>query len=287
MVNKRMLIGALLVVVLLMTSGWFAFEHQEGEELVIATTTSTYDSGLLEEIISDFEEVHDARVKINALGTGQAMELGRRGDADVLLVHAPEMEQEFVDEGYGIERKEVMYNEFVVVGPEDDPAGIGGSEDVEEVFQSIYENKDDDLVEFYSRGDDSGTHMKEKDLWEESGYDYNDIDSEDQSDWYKSLGQGMGDTLRACNDKEGYALTDESTFISLNEEISELEVLFRGDEKLFNQYGVIPVDGEIHPSVNQELGEKFAEWITSERVQDMIDDYALNGEKLFTPNADD
>jgi len=244
---------------------------------MLATTTSTYDSGLLEEIIPYFEEEHDAEVKITAVGTGQALELGKRGDADVLLVHAPELEEEFVEDGYGRYRYDVMYNEFVVVGPEDDPAGLNGLTDTDEAFNRIY----DDRSTFSSRGDDSGTHIREMELWESAGFDYdNQIDDPD-SDWYNSLGQGMGDTLRFADEKNSYTLTDEGTYISMHQEIDDLEIHVRGDERLFNQYGVIPVDGARNP----ELAEGFADWIISEDVQNMIDDYTIDGKKVFTANA--
>ncbi|MGM0405341.1 MAG: substrate-binding domain-containing protein, partial [Thermoplasmatota archaeon] len=174
----------MIVVLALITAGlsaWWYIESKRDDILVLATTTSTYDSGLLDEIIPDFEEDYGVRVKTIAVGTGQALELGRNGDADVLLVHAPEREEEFVEEGYGKYRYEVMYNEFVLVGPEDDPAGIRGSQDVTETFNRLYENRGS--ITFCSRGDDSGTHIKEIKLWEDAGFDHDEIDSQAHSHW--------------------------------------------------------------------------------------------------------
>ncbi|MFW6047749.1 MAG: substrate-binding domain-containing protein [Candidatus Natronoplasma sp.] len=268
----------LAVTIILSTTGLvFSGCIGSGDELMLATTTSTYDSGLLDEIIPYFEEEHDVDVKITAVGTGQALEMGKRGDADVLLVHAPDIEEEFVKDGYGRYRYDVMYNEFVIVGPEEDPAGLNGLTDTDEAFNRIYDNQST----FSSRGDGSGTHVKEMELWESAGFDYdNQIDDPD-SGWYNSLGQGMGDTLRFADEKDSYTLTDEGTYISMQQEIDDLDIHVRGDEALFNQYGVIAVDGARDP----ELAEGFAEWIISKDVQDMIDNYTIDGKKVFTANA--
>jgi len=273
--NKKKL-DVIFVIVILLVMGISGCISSE-DVLVLATTTSTYDSGLLDEIIPHFEEDHDVNVKIMATGTGQALELGKRGDADVLLVHAPELEEEFISEGYGNYRYDVMYNEFVIVGPRDDPAGLNGLSDTDEAFKRIYENES----MFSSRGDDSGTHVKEIDLWESAGFDYeNQIDIPD-SDWYNSLGQGMGDTLRFADERNSYTLTDEATYIAMQNEINNLEIHVRGDKALINQYGVIPVREAREP----ELAEGFAEWIITDEVQEMIDNYTVDGKKLFTANA--
>ncbi len=273
--NKKKL-DVIFVIVILLVMGISGCISSE-DVLVLATTTSTYDSGLLDEIIPHFEEDHDVNVKIMATGTGQALELGKRGDADVLLVHAPELEEEFISEGYGNYRYDVMYNEFVIVGPRDDPAGLNGLSDTDEAFKRIYENES----MFSSRGDDSGTHVKEFDLWEIAGFDYeNQIDIPD-SDWYNSLGQGMGDTLRFADERNSYTLTDEATYIAMQNEINNLEIHVRGDKALINQYGVIPVREAREP----ELAEGFAEWIITDEVQEMIDNYTVDGKKLFTANA--
>ncbi len=274
-----MTVLTILTILLIGTIGMTTGCIDSEDELMLATTTSTYDSGILDEIVPHFEEEYDVNVKITAVGTGQAIELGKRGDADVLLVHAPALENEFVEDGYGKYRYEVMYNEFVIVGPEEDPADINGLSDTDEAFGRIFENRDS--ITFCSRGDDSGTHVKESELWEKAGFDYDDIESQEHSDWYKSLGQGMGDTLRDADEMEAYALTDEGTHISMRDEIEGLEIHVRGDEALFNQYGVIPV----HGSINPERAEDFAEWLISDEVQEMIGDHTVEGEELFTPNA--
>ncbi|MBS3782171.1 MAG: substrate-binding domain-containing protein [Candidatus Thermoplasmatota archaeon] len=276
--------GAVIIAIVLLVVGMITWRYIEREdELLLATTTSTYDSGLLDEIIPHFEKEFDVRVKVMALGTGQALELGKRGDADVLLVHAPELEMEFVKDGYGEYRYEVMYNEYVVVGPEEDPAGINGLENTNESFQRIYNNQSS--VNFCSRGDDSGTHTKEKALWEKAGFDYGDIDSEKHSSWYKSLGQGMGDTLRVADEEDAYVLTDEATYLSMEDELDDMKIHVQGDTNLFNQYGVIPVNGTMHSGVNQGLAEDFADWITSDDIQNMIDEYTVHGKESFDANA--
>jgi len=281
--NRIKLNVIVLTIVLLLIGVTIPGCIDSEDELLLATTTSTYDSGLLDEIVPHFEEEYDVNVKITAVGTGQALELGKRGDADVLLVHAPELEEKFVEDGYGEYRYEVMYNEFVIVGPKDDQAGINGLNNIDEALDRIYENRTS--VTFCSRGDDSGTHVKEIELWESAGFDYDYIESQEQADWYKSLGQGMGDTLRDADEMEAYALTDEGTHISMQHEIDGLDVHVRGDEALFNQYGVIPVNSTMHPEINHEHAEEFAQWIISEEIQEMIGNYAMEGEELFTPNA--
>jgi len=273
--RKKLLV--MLVVLVLITSGLIAWRITASEDVLrLATTTSTYDSGLLDEIIPHFEETYDVRVKIIAVGTKQALELGRRGDADVLLVHAPEMEEGFVEEGHGKYRYDVMYNEFVLVGPKDDPAGIEGMDDPTEAFEKVY----DDQAIFCSRGDGSGTHIKEMNIWEKAGFDYNEIDDRD-NEWYRSFGQGMGDTLRNAHELDAYTLTDEATYLSIKDEIDDLIIHVKNDSAMLNQYGVIPVNGAVHP----ELAEDFADWMISQEVQNMIDDYTEEGEKLFTANA--
>jgi len=281
--NRTKLNVIALTFVLLVTGVTTSGCIDSEDELMLATTTSTYDSGLLDEIVPHFEEEYDVNVKITAVGTGQALELGKRGDADVLLVHAPDLEEEFVKDGYGEYRYEVMFNEFVIVGPEEDRANIHGLNDTDEAFDRIYDNRSS--ITFCSRGDDSGTHVKEIELWESAGFDYDDIESQEHADWYKSLGQGMGDTLRDADEMEAYTLTDEGTYISMQDEINSLDIHVRGDEALFNQYGVIPVNSTMHPEVNHEHAEEFAEWIISEEIQEMIGNYTIEGEELFTPNA--
>jgi tungstate transport system substrate-binding protein len=260
-------------------------QQAEGEPAVLrlATTTSTADSGLLDAILPAFEEEYNATVDVVAVGTGQALALGENGDADVILVHARAREEAFVEEGYGVNRRDVMYNDFVVVGPEDDPAGIEGTTLAADAFAAIAEAE----APFASRGDDSGTHTKEKIIWEEAGV-------EPEGDWYNSLGQGMGATLIAANELQAYSLTDRGTFLSMGEELPNLTVLVGGDSieenedpLLLNPYGVIPINPEKHPSVNFELADQFAEWLTTEDVQESIGEFGTDtfGQPLFFPGV--
>lgn len=285
--NHQKKLMVLFSVIVLTTAGGITLRYadlKQEDELILATTTSTYDSGLLDEIIPSFEDKHEVSVKVIAAGTGQAVQLGRRGDADVLLVHSPELEKEFIEDGYGKDRYEVMYNEFIIVGPKEDPAGLRGLNESATAFERLYENRSS--ITFCSRGDDSGTHIKEKELWKNAGFDYDSQIDDSDSKWYKSLGLGMGDTLLTANElmsdeKDVYTLTDEATYISMEEDLDELDISVRGDETLFNQYGIIPVTDARCP----ELSEDFAEWMISEEVQHMIDDYTVGGEKIFTANA--
>lgn len=276
--KKRQLkiIAVLIIATLLLALCISTYLASQRKELVLATTTSTYDSGLLDAIIPDFEMRYDVEVKIIAVGTGQALRLGERGDADVLLVHAPEKEIEFVKKGYGVYRREVMYNQFIVVGPKSDPADIDRETNVTNAFERIVESRS----KFASRGDDSGTHIKEIEIWANAGFSPSKF-----GDWYLELGQGMGDTLRMANELNAYALTDEATWYALERELDNLRVMVCGDQSLFNQYGVIPVNESLHPNVEGELAKAFADWITSDEVQNMIADYRKDGHQLFTPNA--
>ncbi len=274
-------IAAVLVIALVVTAFIIMGSGDEDkEELVMATTTSTYDSGLLDVLIPEFERETGIEVKVIAVGTGQALRLGEAGDADVLLVHAPDQEIEFVEAGHGIYRLRVMYNSFFIVGPASDPAGIDGLTDAGEAMRRIHDNRSS----FCSRGDDSGTHSRERTLWAAAGIDYGDVSDQANSDWYLSLGQGMGDTLRMASDMGAYTLTDEGTFYAISREL-DLEVLSQGDAVLRNQYSVIPVDGSTHGRVNQRAAERFAEWMVSPEAQEMIDGYTKDGRALFIANA--
>lgn len=275
----RYFVITLFIVVILIST--YFISGQEPGKLTLATTTSTYDSGLLDFIIPEFEEEYNVEVEIIAVGTGQALANGREGNVDVLLVHAPEREEEFVNEGYGIYRKKVMYNEFVLVGPESDPAGIHDDINASDALRRIYESGNI----FCSRGDDSGTHSKEKTLWSKAGFTYENISLKDNSSWYYSLGTGMGNTLLTTSEIGGYALTDEGTFYSMEDKL-DLEILIKGDPDLFNQYSVIPINADIYPNINQITSENFANWITSDRIQDMINTYTKNDKTLFNSNAE-
>jgi len=247
-----------------------------GEEVILATTTSTYDSGLLDTLVPVFEEETDYEVKIIAVGTGQALAMGERGDADVLLVHAPSSELELVESGAAINRQLVMHNDFIIVGSEDDPAGIEGMTSAADAFATIYESE----ATFVSRGDDSGTHKKEKAIWESAG-----LDPEGQS-WYEQSGQGMGATLQIANQKDAYTLSDRGTYLAQSENL-ELVVLVEGDPVFFNVYHVMQVNPHKFDKVNSEGGAAFVDFMISEEVQNIIRDFGVDkfGQPLFIPDA--
>lgn len=249
----------------------------DGEEnrLTLATTTSTEDSGLLDFILPVFEEEYDATVDVVAVGTGQALEIGRARDADVVLVHDRSREDEFVSEGYALARYDVMYNDFIIVGPPDDPAGIDGMEDSVAALSTIA----DSGSTFVSRGDDSGTHTKELSLWSEA----NIIPA---GDWYLSAGQGMGAVLTIADEVRGYTLTDRATYVARQAEGISLVALVEGDERLFNPYGVMAVNAERYPDINDELAQDFIMWLTSIVTQELIASYKVNGIQLFYPSSD-
>jgi tungstate transport system substrate-binding protein len=258
---------------------------EETHVLRLATTTSTADSGLLDAILPDFEAQNNARVDVVAVGTGQAIELGEAGDADVILVHARAREDAFVEEGHGTERRDVMYNDFILVGPADDPAGITGMTLAAEALAAIAATE----APFASRGDDSGTHTKEMSLWEAAG-----VTPDPEGGWYNSLGQGMGETLTFANESGAYTLTDRGTYLSMAENLPNLTVLVGGasiaenaDPALLNPYGVIPVNPEKSEAINAELAGAFVEWITSAEVQEMIGQFGVEefGQPLFYPDA--
>ncbi|MFC4353071.1 substrate-binding domain-containing protein [Fodinicurvata halophila] len=243
--------------------------------ITVASTTSTENSGLFDHLLPMFEEETGIEVRVIAQGTGQALETGRRGDADVVFVHAKPAEEKFVSEGYGVERVEVMYNDFIIVGPAEDPAEIAGGEDAVEAFTAIAETEST----FASRGDDSGTNKKELAIWEEAGVD-------PSGSWYRELGQGMGPTLNTAAQMPAYSLADRGTWISF-ENRGNLEIMVEGDDRLFNQYGVILVNPEKHENVNAEDGQAFIDWLVSDEGQQAIANYKLRGEQLFIPNASD
>ncbi|MDO5530340.1 MAG: substrate-binding domain-containing protein [Paracoccus sp. (in: a-proteobacteria)] len=246
----------------------------EDRFITVASTTSTENSGLFGHILPIFEEETGIEVRVVAQGTGQALETARRGDADVVLVHARSLEEEFVAEGYGVERFDVMYNDFVIVGPDSDPAGIADADSAADALAAIAEAD----ASFASRGDDSGTHVAEMALWEDAGIS-------PEGAWYLSTGSGMGATLNTAAQVPAYALTDRGTWLSF-ENRGDLEILFEGDEVLFNPYGVILVSPERHPHVKAEDGQAFVDWLISEEGQQAIADYQIGGEQLFFPSAD-
>ncbi|MEM7343110.1 MAG: substrate-binding domain-containing protein [Chloroflexota bacterium] len=259
--------------------------------LVLATTTSTYDSGLLTEILPDFEALYGATVEVIAVGTGQALQLGQNGDADVILVHAREREEAFIEAGFGINRQDVMYNDFVIVGPASDPAQIQGSTDVSSALTAIVKAAHN----FVSRGDDSGTHSKEQALWrtttisliEEDGLKEGTLQVKPDGDWYLSIGQGMGATLTIANEQQAYTLTDRATFLSRKLEGLDLEIMVEGDSRLFNPYGVIAINPVQHDTVNSEGADYFITWLTALETQQQISEYGTDtfGQPLFTPDS--
>lgn len=246
-------------------------------DLLLATTTSTYDSGLLDYLLPDFEARTGIRVRVVAVGTGQALELGRNGDADLLLVHAPDQEEAFVGMGYGVDREPVMYNDFVIVGPEEDPAGIAGMESAPLALARIAATESP----FISRGDNSGTHVKERRIWLEAGI-------VPQGDWYISAGQGMGLTLTMAEELKGYTLSDRGTYLARRADGLDLEILVEGDPLLRNPYHVIAVNPQRHPRVHYEAARRFIDWLTSLETQERIAAFTdpLSGQPLFHPDSE-
>jgi tungstate transport system substrate-binding protein len=279
--RRALLFAGLMLAVLL--SGC---AQAEPRVLRLATTTSTQDSGLLEAILPDFEATHNARVDVVAVGSGQAIELGQNGDADVLLVHSRSKEDAFVADGYGLARSDVMYNDFVLVGPANDPAGIAGSSTAAEALARIAQAQSP----FASRGDDSGTHTKEKALWQAAG-----IEPDPNAGWYSSLGQGMGETLQFANEQAAYTLSDRATYLAQRDNLPNLVILVGGnsiaenpDPALLNPYGVIPVNPEGHEGIQADLAQEFVDWLTSVETQETIAAFGVDrfGQPLFYPDSE-
>lgn len=260
----------LLTLVFSLVLGLGLVSAQDDHTLLLATTTSTQDSGLLDAILPDFEETYHATVEVVAVGSGEAIALGESGDADVLLVHSRNAELEFVASGNGLIRYDVMFNDFVIVGSSEDPAGIRGMTDATAALQQIM----DAGATFVSRGDNSGTHNKELALW-------NALSITPEGDWYVSAGQGMGAVLGMSEELGGYTLTDRGTYLKRQMEGLTLEILVEGDTKLFNPYSVIPVNPEVHADINAELGQAFAHWMISLETQELINAYTVNEQPLF------
>lgn len=274
--QSLMLLLVGVIVLLLTPRDWSAGASQE--ELVLATTTSTYDSGLLDRLNPVFEARFNVRVKVIAVGTGAALRHGRNGDADVVMVHARTAEDEFIGGGWGINRRDLMYNDFVIIGPADDPAGIEGSDSAVEAFRRIAESES----LFLSRGDDSGTHKKELAIWEAAGV----VPS---GKWYLEIGKGMGDTIVQADQMGAYTLSDRGTFIAIRARIS-LEILVEGpvkggDPMLINPYGVIAVNPAKHTQVNYQMAMAYIGFLTSPQGQQIIADFKKDGEQLFYPTA--
>ncbi len=244
------------------------------DRLILATTTSTHDSGLLDAILPSFEAQFGVTVDVVAVGTGQALALGEAGDADVLLVHAREREDAFVDAGYGSARFDVMFNDFVIIGAADDPAEIAGK-DATEAFIAIANSE----ARFVSRGDDSGTHSKELSIWESATIT-------PEGDWYQAAGQSMGAVIMIANEQQAYTLTDRATYIALATQGLDLVVLVEGDAILNNPYGVIPVSTDANPTVNAQAANLFVQWLLSLETQEMIAAYEVEGQQLFFPDSE-
>ena len=244
--------------------------------ITVASTTSTEQSGLFGFLLPIFEKESGIKVRVVALGTGQALDLARRGDADVVFVHAKAAEEKFLAEGHGVKRYPVMYNDFVLIGPKSDPAKVAGGKDIVEALKKIRSAQ----APFVSRGDKSGTHMAELDLWKASGVELEQA----KGPWYRDTGQGMGPALNTAASMNAYLLADRATWLAFRNR-GDLVILVEGDQRLHNQYGVILVNPEKHPTVKKDLGQKFIDWVISPAGQKAIADYKINGEQLFFPNA--
>jgi tungstate transport system substrate-binding protein len=256
---------------------------QEDKSFVVASTTSTQDSGLFEYLLPIYKQKTGVTVKVISQGTGQALDTGRRGDADVVFVHAKSAELKFLEEGQGVKRYPVMYNDFVLIGPKSDPAKIKDGKDIAKALVAIKEKQAD----FISRGDKSGTHIAELALWKASGIDIEkDLASKNLGAWYKSIGQGMGAALNTARASNGYVLSDRGTWLNFKNR-GDLAILVEGDRRMFNQYGVMLVNPDKHPNVKKALGQQFIDWLVSAEGQKVIANYKINGEQLFYPNADD
>ena len=253
----------------------FAVEAQP-RYITVASTTSTEQSGLFKHLLPIFEKKTAIQVRVVALGTGQALDMGRRGDADVVFVHARPLEEKFVADGYGVRRHEVMYNDFVLIGPKSDPAKVAGGKDAVQALQRIHKAR----APFVSRGDRSGTHFAELELWKAAGIDI----ARDKESWYRETGQGMGPALNTASAMNAYVLADRGTWLSFKNR-GELAILVEGDRRLFNQYGIILVNPQKHLGVKKEMGQAFIDWIISSEGQEAIAAYRIGGQQLFFPNA--
>ncbi|HTY25610.1 MAG TPA: substrate-binding domain-containing protein [Desulfomonilaceae bacterium] len=247
--------------------------HSE-TRLRMSTTTSTEASGLLTVLLPPFEKANNVKVDVISVGTGKALKLGENGDVDVVFVHARPAEDKFVADGYGVDRRDVMHNDFVIVGPKSDPAGIKGAKSAIEAFKLLAEGKAD----FISRGDNSGTDQLEKQLWKMAGIT-------PKGKWYIEAGQGMGAVLQMAYDKQAYTLTDRGTYIAHEGKI-DLPILLEGDKALFNPYGIIAVNPKKHPKVQYDLAKKFIEYVTGPEGQKIIADFKVKGKQLFFPDAE-
>ena len=248
------------------------------KSIVVSSTTSTQDSGLFGHILPLFKAKTRIDVKVVSQGTGQALDTGRRGDADVVFVHAKSAEEKFLAEGFGVKRFPVMYNDFVLIGPNNDPAAIKGTKDIVAALKTLQAKG----APFISRGDKSGTHVAELNLWKVAGIDI----AKDKGPWYKEIGQGMGAALNIASAANAYVLSDRGTWLAFKNK-GDLVVAVEGDKRLFNQYGVMLVNPAKHPNVEKDFGQQFIDWLVSPEGQKAIANYKINGEQLFYPNAGD
>ncbi len=282
--GKKLTLIVAILAVFLMTAVIGCGQQEESatpptapelKTLKLATTTSTEDSGLLDYLLPEFQKDTNYKVDVIAVGTGQAIAMGEAGDVDVILVHSRAAEDKFVEDGFGVDRRDVMYNDFLLIGPADDPAGIKDTTDALAAFKAMSEKQ----TGFVSRGDDSGTHKKELSIWKKA-------EIEPQGSWYIEAGQGMGDTFLMANEKKAYTMIDRATYLNLKDNY-QLEPMVEGDPALFNPYGVIPLNLEKFPNIDFDGATKFAEWLTSEKGQKMIGEYgkAEFGQSLFIPDA--
>jgi tungstate transport system substrate-binding protein len=254
-----------------------AFAAQAQEKFItVASTTSTEQSGLFKHLLPVFEKTTGIQVRVVAVGTGQALDIGRRGDADVVLVHARPLEEKFMADGQGVKRYDVMYNDFVLIGPYSDPAHVAGTKDVAAAFRKIKAAQ----APFVSRGDRSGTHFAEVELWKAAGIDI----AKEKGPWYRDTGQGMGPALNTAAGMNAYILSDRGTWLSFKNR-GDLTIVVEGDKRLFNQYGVMLVNPQKHPNVKKEWGQAFVDWLISPAGQQAIAGYKISGQQLFFPNA--
>jgi tungstate transport system substrate-binding protein len=279
---KKFLMCLLLVSLIVMGTG---IAHAQDKVITMSTTTSTEASGLLDYLLPEFHKDTGITVRVMSKGTGAALRDGMDGNADVVFVHDVAREEQFVQEGFGTKRYYVMYNDFIIVGPDSDPAGIKEASDAVSAMKLIAEAK----KPFVSRGDDSGTHAREKQLWEATGLALTDARSPvDAAGWYFSIGQGMGPALLMAEEMQGYVLSDRGTYLQYKygrQEAYDLGIAYEGGDMLQNPYGVIPVNPEKYPHVKYDLAKTFAEWLVSDRGQEVIGSYQLHGQPLFFPDA--
>jgi tungstate transport system substrate-binding protein len=273
MLNRRFILGIAVTLATTLSGSAIA----QDKSIVVSSTTSTTDTGLFGHILPLFKAKTGIDVKVVSQGTGQALDTGRRGDSDVVFVHAKALEEKFVAEGFGVKRFPVMYNDFVLIGPKSDPAGVKDGKDIVAAFKAIKGK----AAPFISRGDKSGTHVAELNLWKAAGID---AAGADKGPWYKEIGQGMGAALNTASASNSYVLSDRGTWLAFKNR-GELDIVVQGDQKLFNQYGVILVNPEKHKHVKKELGQAFVDWIVSPEGQKAIADFKVNGQQLFFPNA--